>query len=103
MTASNELTAAGHAYIARLYEAMVDKDYDLEQIRAALERKGIKRNIYQVEYDLTHRYEFYGYAQSHQPKPRLTLAELKAKEALDESKVGRVRMLDGSYARPAAH
>lgn len=34
--------------------------------------------------------------------PRLTLAKVKAKETLEESRKGRVRMPDGSYAKPAA-
>lgn len=100
------MTPAAHRYIAGLYECFIDKGLDLEEIRLALRQHGIKRNIYQIEFDLNERYCFAGYAASHQPAPRQTLAELKTKEARDESRKGRVRMPDGRYSRlpaPAAH
>jgi len=96
------MTPAAHRYIAGLYECFIDKGLDLEEITLALAQHGIKRNIYQVEFDISQRYCFAGYAESHQPAPRLTLAELKAKEALEESRKGRVRMPDGRYVLPAA-
>lgn len=98
------MTPAAHRYLAGLYEVFVDKGLDLEEIRLALLTHGIKRNLYQVEFDLTERYCFHNYAATHQPTPlpRLTLAELQAKEALDVSKLGRTRMPDGSYKRLTA-
>lgn len=70
-----KLTAADK-YIASLYEAFVDKGLHLEQIRVELGHKGIKRNLYQIEYDLTTRYEFHGYAASHPAPAKVALTEV---------------------------
>lgn len=98
------MTPAAHAYVMRLYEVLIDKDLDLEDIRRALATHGIKRNIHQITYDLDHRYCFAGYAESHQPAPRMTLAELQAHEEDKRSghRKGRIRLPDGSYVLPAA-
>jgi hypothetical protein len=97
------MTPAAHAYVMRLYEIFVDKDLDLEDIRRALATHGIRRNIHQIEFDLNERYCFAGYAASHQPKPRLTLAQLQAQEEdkRGNGRKGTIRLPDGRYVRPA--
>lgn len=99
---SMTMTPAAHNYLMGLYEHFVDLGLDTEEIRQALLTHGIKRSLHGVEFDLAQRYAFATYVDSHQPKPRLTLAELKAKEARDESRKGRTRMPDGSYKRLTA-
>lgn len=88
-----ELTPAGHRYIASLYEKFVDKGLHLAQIKAELTRKGIKRNLSQIEYDLDTRYQFHGYAASHPAPAELTYAQL---DALEHSKASRARTIDHS-------
>lgn len=98
------MTPAAHRYIAGLYETFIDKGLDLEDIRRALLTHGIKRNLYQIEFDLSERYGFYNYAASHQPAPRLTLAQLQANEEdkRSSSRKGTIRLPDGRYVRPEA-
>lgn len=98
------MTAAAHRYIAGLYEVFVDKDLDLEDIRRALLTHGIKRNLYQIEFDLSERYGFFGYAATHQPAPQLTLAQLQANEEdkRSSSRKGTIRLPDARCVLPAA-
>lgn len=84
------LTKAAHDYIARLYELFIDKGLNLEEIRLALAQHGIKRNLYQIEFDLDHRYSFAGYAAKHPAPPRLTLAQLDELEQAKANKPARV-------------
>lgn len=86
----NSLTPAGHAYIARLYEGFVDKRYNVAQIKTGLSKAGIRRTVGQVEFDLTYRYGFTGYAERHPAPPVLTRTELHAIEEAKASKPARI-------------
>jgi hypothetical protein len=79
----NQLTPAGHAYLARLYESFVDRGLNVADIRKELFANGIRRSLRDVEFDLEHRYSFAGYAASHPAPPVLTYAEL---DAIEEAK-----------------
>ena len=64
--------SAADTYIASLYERFVDKGLHLAQIKDELAYKGIKRNLFQIAYDLDTRYGFYGYAASHSAPAKVT-------------------------------
>jgi hypothetical protein len=86
---TTELTPAGHRYIASLYASYVGSGLNLAEIRAAFKRIGVGRNLFQIEYDLEHRYNFAGYAAKHPAPAPMTFAELDAIEQAKATKTPR--------------
>jgi hypothetical protein len=62
-------------YIAARYEAAVDLGLDVEALRLYLLAHGIKRTPAQVRHELDDVYGFYQYADTHQPKPVISVGE----------------------------
>jgi hypothetical protein len=62
-------------YLAALYERCVDADMDTDQIRRYLLEKGIVRTPGEVAWELEHEFCFTGYADSHPPKPVMSVRE----------------------------
>jgi hypothetical protein len=69
------LTSAQN-YIASRYEEAVGLRLNLDEVRAYLLAHGIKRTPAQVVHELDTVYEFYGYADSHQPPAHVSTAQL---------------------------
>jgi hypothetical protein len=68
------LTAA-QKYACGLYEQVIGRDMDVEEIRRYLLSKGIVRTPGTVKYELEHVFSFTGYAASHPPTPQPSMAE----------------------------
>lgn len=94
-----ELTPADK-YIASLYERFVDKGLHLAQIKDELAYKGIKRNLFQIAYDLDTRYGFCGYAASHPAPAVLTYAQL---DAIEDVKTAKARKAVAFITRAGAN
>lgn len=62
-------------YLASLYERCVDTDMDTEQVRRYLLDRGIRKTPGQVAWELEHEFSFYGYADSHPPKPVMSVED----------------------------
>lgn len=83
-----------HIYLAKLYAGMVSKNLDLEQMRVALAKDGIKRNISQLTFDLEERYGFPGYAAQNPAPPRLTFAQL---DKIEQAKAKKARTVSPTF------
>jgi hypothetical protein len=69
---------AASRYIAGLFEAAVDRQLDLEQIRLFLASKGVARTPAQVSHDLDRVYCFHGYTGRHPAPAVLTMKQVDA-------------------------
>lgn len=67
---------AASKYLARLYEAAVDRGLHVEDIRLHLASRGIARSPAMIRHDLDHVFAFAGYADSHPAPVALSLAQI---------------------------
>lgn len=68
------LTAA-QKYICGLYEQAIGLDLDVDEIRRYLLKKGVVRTPGTVAWELEHEFCFTGYADSHPPKPVMSVQQ----------------------------
>jgi hypothetical protein len=69
-----KLTTA-HNYLSTLYERCIDSGMNVDAIRLYLAEQGIRKTPAQVVDDLNNFFCFAGYAATHQPESRLSVAE----------------------------